>query len=373
VTVARPEERQLVDHDEYNGWLDAPESVEVRARVRGHIMKVHFQDGDIIKEGDPLFALDKRPFQAEVDRIRDQVRVFEAQKVAAEREFTRLRDLLARGGSSQSQVDKAEADAKALEAQIQATQKDMERRQLDVEFCDLTAPIGGRVSRALLTEGNLVNAGGSDPLLTTIVALDPIYVYFSVGERAFQRYQKRHGERAPGSSPTTVREQNMPFTFGLDSDAGYPHAGVLNFADNRVDRATGTILARGETQNTDRRFVPGARVRVRLPVSDPYTALLVADTAVLSDQDKKYLLVLGDGQNVLRRDVELGKLVDDDMRVILPGRKEGEGLTKDTWVIILGLQRARLNYPVEPVDASGEPLSPAGTSAPSIPPGDSKP
>ncbi len=370
VTVARPEQRELVDQDDYTGWLDAPETVEVRARVRGHITKVHFEDGQFVKEGDLLFALDKRPFQAEVDRVRDQVLVFEAQKVAADREFTRLRELLSKGGSSQSQVDKAEADAKAFEAQIQAMTQDMVRRKLDVEFCDITAPIGGRISRALLTEGNLVNAGGSDPLLTTIVAIDPIYVYFDIDERALQGYQRLRAGREGGSEgqQKTMRDRNIAFSFGLDSDAGYPHQGTLNFADNRVDRATGTIQVRGQAPNSGHMFVPGSRVRVRVPVSEPYPALLVPGTAVLSDQDKKYLLVVGEGRNVLRRDVELGKLLDDGMRVILPGRKDGEGLAKDAWVIVLGLQRARVNYPVEPVDASGQPVAVSagvGTSAPS--------
>lgn len=372
VTVARPEQRELIDQDEYNGWLAAPETVEVRARVRGHIMKVHFEDGQFVKEGDVLFTLDKRPFQAKVERTHDQMLVFEAQRVAAQKQFVRLRGLLSKGASSQRDVDKAEADAKALEARIEASKREIERLKLDVEFCEITAPIGGRISRALLTEGNLVNAGGSDPVLTTIVNVDPIHIYFNVSERALQRYQRIFAEREGGSEgqqkAVAVRERKIGFTFGLAIDQGYPHDAVIDFADNRVDRTTGTIQVRGEAPNADLKFVAGSRVRVRLPVGDPYQALLVPDTAVLSDQDKKYLLVVGDEKNVLRLDVELGKLLDDGMRVVLPRRKKDEGLTKESWVIVLGLQRARLNYPVEPLDSSGKPVSGIGASVPSSPP-----
>jgi RND family efflux transporter MFP subunit len=362
VTVAHPEERELVDQDEYNGWLAASQSVDVRARVRGHIQKVNFTDGQLVKKDDLLFTLDKRPFQAQVNAALAQVRVYQAMKVAADKEFIRLRDLLGKGGASQSQVDKAEADAGALDAQIEAAKEDAARHQLDLEYSSITAPIAGRVSRALLTEGNLVNAGGSDPVLTSLVSIDPVYVYFNVDERALQRYMK--ARRAGGQErPSSVKEQKIPFSFALESDEGFPHQGVLNFADNKVDPDTGTIQVRGEVPDPGQTLVPGSRVRVRVPVSNPYRAILVPDTALLTDQDRKYALVIGDKDVVLRRDIRPGKLLDDGMRVALASGKEA-ALKKDEWVIVLGLQRARVNYPVAPLDAEGKPIAGPGAKVP---------
>ncbi|MEW6745648.1 MAG: efflux RND transporter periplasmic adaptor subunit [Planctomycetota bacterium] len=359
VTVAHPEIREIVDQDEYNGWMDAVATVEVRARVRGHIQEVHFPDGQFVREGDLLFTLDPRPFQAEVDQARDQLRVYEAQKVAADRELVRLRELLGKGGASQSQVDKAEADVGSLDAQIEGAKQEIERHNLDLEYSRITAPISGKISRALLSAGNLVNAGGSDPLLTTIVAMDPIYVYFNIGEHALQRYMQMRPKDEP---PKELRERQLPFFFGLDADEGYPHQGTLDFAENRVDRQTGTIQVRGAVPNPDGVFVPGSRARVRVPVSQPYRSTLVPDTAILTDQDRKYLLVVGAQNVVLRRDVQLGRLLDDGMRIVLPATKEGAGVTAEDWVITLGLQRARVNYPVEPLDAAGKPVGLSGPS-----------
>jgi RND family efflux transporter MFP subunit len=367
VTVAALEERELLDQDEFNGWLAAPETVDVRARVRGHIMKIHFTDGQIVKKDELLFTLDKRPFEAEVQRVADETRVLVAQQVAADREHARLRELLGKGGASQSQVDKAEADAKALEAGIQASRQEEVRRKLDVEFCDITAPIGGRISRAQLTEGNLVNAGGSDPLLTTIVAVDPIYVYFDVTERALQRYIKKRPEGAPEGDKKTLRDLKLPFTFGLEGEVGYPHEGTLNFAENRIDRTTGTIQVRGEASNSEDRLVPGSRARIRVPVDKPYKALVVPDTAILTDQDRKYLLVVGENNVVIRKDVELGKRLDDGARVVRPAA-QGTAIAREDRVIVLGLQRARLNYPVEPMDAAGKPLTAPGAAPPASAP-----
>jgi RND family efflux transporter MFP subunit len=356
VTVAHPEERELVDQDEYTGWLEAVETVEVRARVRGYIAKVYFTDGQIVGTGDLLFELDPRPFQAELQRVREQLGVYEAQKVAAEKEDARMKFLVGKGAVSQREAEKAEAQVKSLESQIGATKEEIARRELDLEYSRITAPIGGKISRALLTVGNLVQAGGTDPLLTTIVSIDPIYVYFNIDERSLQRYQQRHPRRPEG----TLKEARLPFRFGLDTDEGYPHDGVLDFADNRVDRDTGTIQVRGVARNPKGRFVPGSRVRVRVPVSDPYKGILVPDTAVLTDQDNKYLLVVDDRSVVHRRDVKLGKLLEDGMRLVLPGDGQDQGLKENDWIIVLGLQRARINYPVEALDASGNPIAQLG-------------
>ena len=195
VTVAHPEQRTLVDEDLYNGWLEAAENVEVRARVRGHIAKIGFTDGQIVKKGDLLFQLDPRPFEAEVGRSRDELRVVEAQKVAADRDYERMKQLVGEGAVSKTEADKSEARALSLAAQVEAAKQEIARKALDVEYARITAPIGGRVGRAQLTVGNLVNAGGTDPVLTTIVSIDPIFLYFNIDERSLQRYQKTNAER----------------------------------------------------------------------------------------------------------------------------------------------------------------------------------
>ncbi|HEY7553830.1 MAG TPA: efflux RND transporter periplasmic adaptor subunit [Candidatus Binatia bacterium] len=361
VTVAHPEQRTLVDEDTYNGWLEAAENVDVRSRVRGHIAKVGFTDGQIVKKGDLLFQLDPRPFEAEVGRARDELRVVEAQKVAADRDYQRMKELVTSGAVSKSEADKSEARALSLAAQVEAAKQEITRKALDLEYARVTAPIGGRISRAQLTEGNLVNAGGTDPVLTTIVSIDPIYLYFNIDERSLQRYQKTNQERM--RQKTNIKQAQFPFTFGLDSDEGFPNKGVLDFANNRVDNTTGTIQVRGIVANPQGRFVPGSRVRVRIPFGDPYQAMLVPDTAVLTDQDKKYLLLINDQNVVFRRDIKPGRLLEDGMRVVSADDK-GQQIKPNDWVIVNGLQRARINNPVEPMDNSGKPIAQAKTSEP---------
>lgn len=372
VTVAHPEQRALVDYDEYNGWTEASAIVEVRARVRGHIDNVAFVDGQFVKAGDLLFELDPRPFQSDIDRAAEQVVVAEAQQEAALKEEERQLSLFEQKAAKQSDVDRAIAQRKTWDAQINAAKEEVKRRELDLDYARITAQISGKIGRAMLTAGNLVNAGGSDPLLTTIVAVDPIRVYFAVDERALLEYRNRN---RPGSAGTgagnPLKESQVPFEFRLETDEGFPNKGILDFADNRIDPQTGTIEIRGEFPNPEGRLLPGSRVRVRVPVSAEYAATLVPDAAIQSDQDKKYLLCLNDENVVVRRDVRLGRLLDDGMRVILPGAKPEDSLAADDWIITLGLQRARINYPVQPMDANGEPIgsdnSQAATEASTTP------
>jgi RND family efflux transporter MFP subunit len=303
-----------------------------------------------------LFELDPRPFQAAVSETEAEVRALDAQRLAADKDVIRYETLVKSNAAPVQELDKTRADALSYAARVAAKKEEATKFKLDLEFSRIVAPITGRIGRALLTEGNLVQAGGSDPVLTTIVAIDPIYVYFTIDERSLQRYQKM---RRPGDDvkrPESIRELKIPFRFGLDVDQGFPHQGTLDFADNKIDQTTGTAEVRGVVANDKRLFVPGSRARVRVPVSEPYDAILVPDTTVLSDQEKRYLLVLGKDNVVLRRDVVLGKLLDDGQRVILPAAGEGEGVKAGDWVITLGLQRARIDYSVEPVDSQGQPI-----------------
>lgn len=352
VTVARPEVRELTDYDEYNGWTAPSQVVEVRSRVRGHIVKVDFTDGEIVEAGKLLFELDPQPFEAEIGRAESQVEIARAQLEQAIKEEARQQRLFEQQAGTAQEYELSVARRKTWEAQVSSALDEVKRRQLDAEYARITAPIGGKISRALLTVGNLVNAGGGDPLLTTVVALDPIHVYFNVDERSLLRYRQRRNNSDAGQLKP-LKQSEIPFEFGLETDSGFPHQGVLDFADNRIDPATGTIEVRGRAENADGRFIPGGRVRVRVAVSQPYQGILVPDVAILTDQNRKYLLCLNDQNIVLRRDVKPGRLLPDGMRVILPAGDGAQELRPEERVIVLGLQRARLNYPVEPVDEQG--------------------
>ncbi len=363
VTVVRPEIRDYAEYEDFNGWTAPVAVVEIRARVRGHIEKVHFRDGDMVKAGDVLFTLDPRPFQAEVDAAVGQVKVFEAQRVAAQKEHARLKELQAKGGASMSQLEKAEADVASLDAQIESQGREIDRLRLDIEYSKVVAPISGKVGKAELTEGNLVNAGGSDPILTTVVTMDPIQVYFSVPEKTLLRVRERREKAAPGEAARRMSERKVPFRFGLETDRGFPREGILDFADNRVDPETGTIQLRGVHDNPSGLVVPGTRARVRVVIDETVKVSVVPDIALMADMDRRYVLVAGEGNKVVRKDVLPGRLLDDGMRILLPAGKEGEGVGPSDRVIVHGQQRARIHYPVEPLDAAGSPVpetAPAG-------------
>lgn len=355
VTVGHPIARELTDEVEFGGWVAPVATLEVRARVRGHIDKVHFKDGDMVTKGQVLFSLDPRPFQAQIDQSKAQIQAFAAQKLAAEKDVARYTALVQSGGATKQQLEKSEADVKVYDAQIAAQTEVMREQQLNLEFAEVTSTIDGRIGRAMMTEGNLVNAGGSDQLLATVVTVDPVYVYFNVDERTLQRWQKLRAAsgETEADSPKTLRERKLPFRFALDADEDFPNEGLLDFADNQFDATTGTIQVRGRVTNPDGKFVSGQRAKVRVALGKPYQALVVPETAVLSDQEKRYLLVLGPDNVVIRRDVTPGRLLDDGMRVVRSATDEALG-TND-WIITQGLQRARLNDPVEPIDADGKP------------------
>jgi RND family efflux transporter MFP subunit len=358
VSVAQPETRQLVEYDNYNGWIDSPEKVEVRARVRGHIMKVSFSDGDRVTKGQMLFQLDPVPLQQEVDRSIAQVKIFQTQLDQALVEQKRMEDLVKKNAATPLELEQATMKAKALEAQVEAQKLEVDRRKQELSYATIPAEISGRIGKSELDVGNLVNAGGSDPLLATIVSFDPVQIYFDVDERSLQRYQKMSPATQPGG---VIKGRGMKFIFGLETDEGYPNEGELDFADNKVNADTGTIRVRGVIANAQGRFIPGSRVRVRLPIGKERPVRLVPDTAILSDQDRRYVLVVGKDNIVARKDIMPGRLLDDGMRIVLPAA-DGE-LGADETIITQGLQMARLHYPVEPIKsaATTQPAQPATT------------
>ena len=370
VTIAHPVTRELTDYEEYNGWTAASETVDVRSRVRGHIMKVNFTDGEIVTKDKILFELDPQPFEAETGRAEGQLGVAVAQQDEAIAlrdeavvEENRIKKIYERNAATIQEYERAQAIAKSKEAtvkaataQVKAATDEVTRRKLDETYAKITAPLEGKIGQAMLTEGNLVSVGSSDPVLTTIVEIDPIHVYFNVDEPTLTKYRERR--KASQTAPLKpLEEAEIPFEFRMESEKGFPHKGMLDFADNKIDPDTGSIKIRGKAENADARFLPGGRVRLRVAVSDPYQGILVPDTAVLTDQDKKYVLCLNEEDVVIRKDVRLGKLLDDGMRVILPVDGEKEALTTKDRVIVVGLQRARINYPVEPMDQEGNVLA----------------
>jgi RND family efflux transporter MFP subunit len=336
VTVSQPVERKVIDHDEYTGRTAAVEEVEVRARVSGYLIKVNFTEGAEVRKGDLLYQIDPRPFQATLDATKGQVAQWEAKRARAEADVARNQRLLPKGAASQKDLDNATADLGEARAAIQSAQAVIEQATLSLEFTRVTAPISGRISRTAITEGNLVTADTT--LLTTIVSMHPMYAYFDVDERSMLRYQQLTRAR----KQQRARDPRVPVLLQLANEEGFPHAGEIDFIDNRVDPTTGTIRTRGVFPNTNRILTPGLFVRVRIPGGDAYKALLVTDRALGTDQGQKYVWVVDDQKVVQYRVITLGPLQSDGLRVIREGLKPGE------WVIVNGLQRARPGVTVEP-------------------------
>jgi RND family efflux transporter MFP subunit len=364
VSVAPPLEREVLDSDEYTGHIAAVEEVEVRSRVRGYLVKVNFTEGAEVKQGDVLFEIDPRPFQADLEAARGKVAQWEAKLARAEADVTRYQRLLPKGAASQKDLDTATADRGEARAAIQSARAEVDRAALDVEFAKVTAPIGGRVSRANITKGNLISGTDAAPL-TTIVSMHPIYVYFNVDERALLQYQQAARKQAGGSERVpSVREAKVPVYLGLAGETGFPYEGVIDFANNQVDAQTGTIQVRGVFANANRALTPGLFARVRVPVGDKYQAMLVPERAIGTDQGQKYLLAVNDKNVVEYRAVKLGRLFDN-LRVIQEGVKPGE------LIIVNGIQRARPGLTVTPQRTEVAALGTGTAAAP--PASDAKP
>jgi len=360
VTVSQPlvPEDQITDYDQYTGRIEAAETVEVRAQVRGELIKIHFKDGAIVRAGDPLFDLDARTYQAALDVGKAKKRNAEASQQLADTEYKRNVALMATNAASATEVAVWLAKKNIALAEISQADAEIARAQLDVEFTRIKAPITGRISRPLVTKGNLVNTGGGDTLLTTIVSVDPIYVYFDVDEQSLSLYRERRAKeererRAKEEREGGAKEEGkaaedeppvIPVFLGLITDGGrYPREGKIDFADNKINPATGTIRVRGNFPNKDGRLTPGQFARVRLPVGEKYPGLLVTDTAIGTDQGKKYVLIVNSENKVEYRPVTPGEL-DGDLRIFPPGA----GLKAGEWVIVNGVQRVRPGITVKP-------------------------
>lgn len=336
VTVARPVQREVIEWDDYTGHLEAKETVEVRARVSGFIEKAEFDEGSMVKAGQLLFVIDPRPFEAELAKAQAQLRSAQAQRDFAVNEFKRIEGLRPTGGASELELENARQRMLEAEAAVAAAQAQVQAVQLDVEFTRVTAPITGRISRKYITPGNLINGGaGQATLLTTITSIDPIYAYMDVDEQSVLKYQRLALEKKRDSA----RDMRIPIFMGLSNEPGFPHEGVIDFVDNRIDPDTGTLRARGVFTNSTGYLTPGMFARLRIPGSGRYMTLLVPDLAIGTDQDQRFVLVVNDQGIVERRVVKFGALFGRFRAV-------EEGITASDRIIINGLQRARPGAPV---------------------------
>jgi RND family efflux transporter MFP subunit len=339
VTVSYPAERYITDYTDFTARIAAVDSVEVRAHVWGYLEKVNFKEGALVKKGDVLFELDPRPYQAMLNQANAKVAQDEAQLKFDEAEYQRNRRLVPTGAVSQSDLDKTSAARGVDLANVAADKAMVASRQLDLEYTKVTAPVGGRVSRYVVTVGNLIQSGdqGGGTLLTTIVSVDPIYAYYDVDERTVQRVRQLIRE----GSVKWGRNTEWPVSLGLATEEGFPHQGTVNFVDNQVNPKTGTLRARGVFPNKDEALSPGFFARVRVPIGPPRQALLVSDRAIDHDQGQKILYVVNGHNEVVSRPIQVGAL-HDGLRAIEDGLKPGER------VIVNGLQLVRPGITVEP-------------------------
>jgi membrane fusion protein, multidrug efflux system len=341
VSVSQPIEREVIDYDDYEGRVAAVKTVEVRARVQGQLTKVFFTDGQMIKQGDQLFQIDPRPYQALFESAKAHREAANASLALAKSEYARITRLVNSAAASREELETWRAKQGSAVADRQGAEAEMQKAQLDIDFCDIRAPISGRISRTLMTEGNLVNPAGGDSLLTTIVAVNPMYVYFDVDERALLRYRREYAKVEKADLEEDIKKLKIPFALAIEGDNDYSMHGTIDFVDNRVSRGTGTIQVRGVLNNVGRLLDDGLRARVRVPVSDPYKALLITDRAISSDQTLKYVYVVSTDNIVERRDVVPDRMFDGLISI-------KSGLTPREWVIVNGILRVRAGAKVDP-------------------------
>jgi multidrug efflux system membrane fusion protein len=348
VTIAQPTKRTVTDWDEFTGRFEAVEEVQVRTRVGGFVTSVEFRDGAFVKTGDLLYVIDSRPFEAVAEQADGQLSDARAKAELAKRELDRALTLVQTQAVAESTVDQRRQALQAAKAAQTQAEGLLKAAQLNIEFTHVVAPIGGRASRHLVSVGNLVQGSESGAtLLTSIVSLDPIYVYFDMDEATYLKYNRLF---FAGKRPSS-RDNPNPVQVTLTGETKPSHDGKVDFLDNRLDVSTGTLRGRAVIPNKDFSILPGQFGRVRLIASAPYEALLLPDTAIATDQSRKIVFVVKDDDTVEARPVILGP-IDEDLRVIR------EGLKPEDRVIVDGLQRARVGAKVNPHAAKAAP--PAG-------------
>ncbi|MEL7449012.1 MAG: efflux RND transporter periplasmic adaptor subunit [Pseudomonadota bacterium] len=315
VGVARVEKRLITEWDEFDGRIEAVHTVEVRPRVGGYLTGVHFSEGGLVKEGDLLFSIDTREYVAAVDRAEANLTRATTREKLAQQELERSRRLLEAQAVSTEEIQQREGEMQQASADIASARAELTQARLNLEFAVIRAPIDGRVGEAMVRAGNLVSPGTT--LLTTLVSVDPVFVVFEGDENIYLKYQ----EQARSGDRPSSRTTRNPVQVGLVNEEGYPHLGEMDFVDNQLNPATGTIRGRALLPNPDGVFTPGLFARVRLLGSNEYEALLIHDMAVLTDQDRKYVYVVGPNNEALRKNVTLGKK-SEGLRIVLAGLEE---------------------------------------------------
>jgi RND family efflux transporter MFP subunit len=350
VPVATVLEREISEWDEYTGRLEAVETVEIRPQVSGYLQQVNFEEGRDVRKGDVLFVIDPRPYQAEFDRAQAEVERARTAATLAQTDLQRAERLVATRAISQEEFDARVAARTSAEAAVKAAEAAVAVARLNLAYTRVTSPIDGRVGRAEVTVGNLVTGGlnGQATRLTTVVSLSPMYAYFEASEKDYLKYMDlaRSGQRP------LSREHANPVRMAVGNETEFRHEGYMDFVDNRVDAGTGTLMARAVFPNPDRFLVPGMFVRVRLIGTSKYTGALINDRAILTDQDRRFVLVVGEGNTLEYRAITTGPMVDG-LRAVRSGLEGGER------IVINGLQRVRPGMVVTPrmVSMDGEPLA----------------
>jgi membrane fusion protein, multidrug efflux system len=323
VSVATVKLAQVHEWDEFNGRVSAIGTVEIRPRVSGYVQRVAYIEGDEVKQGDILFVIDPRPYRDALDSATAQLARAKATAQLAQLQYRRAQVLMQSSAISHEEFEAHRGEYEQGNADVQAAQAAVATATLNLSFTEVRAPISGRAGRAMLTPGNLAQA--DQTLLTTLVSQDPVYVYFDCDEQSYLRYNALMRQQGQAAQASPVR-------VGLANETGFPHEGTVGFLDNQVDPATGTLRARAVLPNTTRQFTPGLFARVALDDRGQFRALLINDRAVLTDQDRKYVYVLGPNDTAVRKDVQLGRIADD-LRVVESGLTEGDK------VIVDGTQR----------------------------------
>lgn len=342
VTVANPTVKSITEWDEFSGRFTAIDDVEVRARVSGYLQEVAFEDGQIVKEGDLLFKIDPRPFEAELAAAKADLASAEAALTNARAENARGQRLLERSALSQEEADRRLRALRQAEAGAAAAKARVDQAALELEFTEVRAPITGRISDDFVSKGNLIVGGPQGgTLLTTIVSLDPIYFEFTASEADYLKYRRL----AEGGANAGLQDESGPVFVKLIDESEFAHEGELTFVDNQLDPSTGTMRGRATLENSDGTFSPGMFGRLKLAASGEYNALLIPDSAVQTDQSEKFVWVAGENNVAERRAVELGPVIKD-------GRIVRSGLDLNDDVIINGAQFVAAGAPVAPQSES---------------------
>ncbi|CAI1544185.1 Acriflavine resistance protein A precursor [Serratia grimesii] len=307
--------------DAFNGRIEAVQSVQLRPRVSGYIDKVNYTEGDEVKKGQVLFTIDDRTYRAAREQAQAELVRARNQAALARSESGRTEKLIGSQAISTEVWEQRKASAAQAQSNVLAAQAQFDMAQLNLDFTRVIAPIDGRASRAMITAGNLVTAGDSASVLTTLVSLDKVYVYFDVDEATFLRYQN-DGRRT----------EKLPVKVGLVGEDGYPHQGTVDFTDNQLNAGTGTIRMRALLENAERRFTPGLFARVQMPGSAEFNAMLINDKSVMTDQDRKFVYIVDKDGKAQRRDIEVGR-VADGLRIVQKGLSAGDR------VIVDGMQK----------------------------------